>query len=444
MRMRHAALLSASLIALSLAGCDSLTDLVTFSEKTPIPGKREVVLTHSDALRADPALASTPVTLPQAVANADWPQRGGNAEHSLGNLALGGSVQQVFKASIGVGASSSQALLGVPVIAGGRIYAVDADSNATALSVSGGGKLWSVSLAPENVRGDAMGGGVAFADGRLFATTGYGEVLALDPANGSVIWRQRVSGPVRGAPTVSGGRVYAVTLDNQLYALSADKGEVQWTHGGIQESADVLGSSSPAVSSSLVVAPYSSGEVFGLRADNGRVAWQEALSALRPGDSMANLAAIRGLPVIDHGMIFVVSHAGRTIAIDERTGARAWELAIGGTQTPYVAGDYVFIVGVNGELVAANRKDGRIRWLVELPRFEKPDSRKNPITWAGPVVAGGRLWLTNSRGEMWVMAVEDGRELARIPLPTSTYLPPIVAGGTLYVLSDDGTLTGFR
>jgi outer membrane protein assembly factor BamB len=444
MRMRHAVLLSVSLAALALAGCESLTDMVTPSEGPPLPGKRETVLKSNNALRADPALASVAVTLPVPVANAEWAQRGGNPEHSLGHVALGASPREAFRASIGSGATSARALLGVPVVAGGRIYGVDSDSNATALDARTGAKIWSVSLAPEKTRSDAMGGGAAYADGRVYATTGYGEVLALDPANGSVIWRKRLSGPVRGAPTIAGGRVYAVTLDNQLFALTADKGETVWSHGGIQESADVLGSASPAVSGSLVVAPYSSGEVFGLRADNGRVIWQDSLSALRSADSMTNLAAIRGLPVIDHGLIFAISHSGRMVAVDERSGSRVWEVALGGTQTPYVAGDYVFAVSTEGELAAIARKDGRVRWLVELPRFEKPDSRKNPIQWAGPVVAGGRLWLTNSKGELWAVSPEDGRELGRLPLPSRTYLPPFVAENTLYVLSDNGSLTAFR
>ena len=54
------------------------------------------------------------------------------------------------------------------------------------------------------------------AGGRVYVATGYGQVLALDAATGKEIWRQQVTAPVRGAPTVADGRVFAVTVDNEL------------------------------------------------------------------------------------------------------------------------------------------------------------------------------------------------------------------------------------
>lgn len=438
------ALLSAPLLAVLLSGCDTVSGWFGKTPDPPLPGERVSVLTRERKVEVDQRLVGTPVALPTAVANPSWAQPGGTPEHAGENLALSATPAEAWRGDVGTGASSSRSLLATPVIADGRIFAMDADSHVAALDERTGRQLWRVDTKPEKERGGASGGGVAYADGRVFAATGFGEVVALDPANGSIVWRKRVPGPVRGAPTVEGGRVLVLTLDNQLTALSASDGAVQWSHQGILETAGLLGAVSPAASPTLVVAPYSSGELYGLRPENGRVAWQESLAAIRRSGALSSLADIRGLPVIDRGVVYAIGHSGRMVAIDERIGIRLWEAEIGGTQTPWLAGDHLFVVTNDSELVALTRQAGHARWVAQLAQFTDPEDKKGPITWSGPVLAGGKLYVTGSNGQMLALSPADGQVLTRYSLPASTYLPPVVANNTLYVLGENGTLVAYR
>lgn len=441
---RHAAVLAAPLLGLLLAGCDTVGDWFGKAPPPPLPGERVAVLLGERKVEPDPALAGTAVALPAAQVNDAWPQAGGNPDHAMGHLNLAAAPVQAWSASIGSGSSSSQMLLSTPVVAQGRIYAMDADTHVAALDERTGRQLWRVDVRPEKRRGNSLGGGVAFADGHLYASTGYGEVLALDPSNGGVVWRKRVPGPVRGAPTVASGTVFVLTIDNQTVALSAADGAVKWNHAGILETAGLLGSASPAADGTLLVVPYSSGELFGLRIENGRVAWQESLAAIRRGGALNSIADIRGLPVIDKGQVYAIGHSGRMVAVDERMGARLWDVEVGGVHMPWLAGDFLFVVDNDSEVVALTRKAGRVRWVSQLDKFKDAKDKKGSITWAGPVLAGNRLWLTGSHGVLVSLDPADGHEIGRVALPTSTYLPPVVANNTLYVLSDNGTLVAFR
>lgn len=437
-------LLAAPLLATVLTGCDTVGDWFGSAKEPPLPGTRISVLTTGSRLVVDEQVASVAVALPAAVTNAAWPQAGGNADHAMGHVTLADSPRQVWSSSIGSGTGSNRVLLGTPIVADGKVFAMDAQSRVVALDANGGQQVWSVETRPEKERGEGSGGGVAFGEGRLFAGTGYAELIALDPANGSVQWRKRLSGPVRGAPTVLDGRVYILTLDNQLYALSVTDGTEQWTHQGILESAGLLGAVSTAATNTLVVAPYSSGELYGLRPETGRVAFQESLSGSQRGGAISSIADIRALPIIDSGTIYAVGHAGRMVAIDERIGNRLWEVEIGGIQTPAVVGDFVFVLSNNAELVALTRKTGQVRWISQLEQFEKPDDRRGPIVWAGPVAAGGRLWLTSSTSQLIGVSPADGQISVRQSIPSGSTLPPVVANNTLYVLSDNGTLSAYR
>jgi outer membrane protein assembly factor BamB len=269
-------------------------------------------------------------------------------------------------------------------------------------------------------------------------------VLALAPANGKVFWGRIVPAPVHAPPTVADGRIFVVTLDNQLEVLATDDGRRLWNNAGASEPAGLLGGASPAVDGDVIVAAYSSGDLLAFRVENGRPLWSENLAATRRVDAMSTLADIRGRPVIDRGRVYAVSHSGRMAAIDLRTGNRVWEQEIGGTDMPWVAGDYIYVLSNDAELVCLTRRDGRVRWVFDLPRYENTEKKKGPLRWSGPVLASDRLIAVSSDGGAIALSPYTGEALGRIELPSGVFIAPIIADKTLYVLTDDADLIAFR
>src|SRR5258708_38203844 len=148
---------------------------------------------------------------------------------------------------------------------------------------------------------EGFGGGLAYADGKLYMTSGFRLVAQLDAATGRVGWRTRTDQPIHGAPTVSGGRVMAVALDNTLLTFDAATGAPGWTYQALSESARILSSSSPAVSGDTVVASFGSGELVALRTANGNDLWNEALSRASRNSALSEVRAIAGPPVVYQG-----------------------------------------------------------------------------------------------------------------------------------------------
>lgn len=427
--------------ALALGGCGLFFGE---PEAPPLPGERVSVLQLDRSLAADPALADLKVRLPPPVANAAWPQAGGNATHAMHHLALPDTVRLAWRADVGRRAGRSQRILAEPVVADGRVYAMDAGATVSAFETGGGRLLWRVDLTPEEEEDDLFGGGLAYADGRLFVTTPFARVYALDAGSGAEIWQSGLPGPARAPPTVSDGRVFAMTIDNQLVALAADDGRRLWSHVAVAEGPSLLGGAPPAVAGSTVIAPYTTGELFALRAETGAVLWFENLAGAARGDVVSALTDIRGRPVIDRDLVIAISHSGLIAGIDLRRGGRAWDNSIGGTESPWVAGDFVYVLNNNAELVALTRSEGRVRWVQSLPLYEDPEDREGLIYWAGPVLAGDRLIVTGSHGEAWSLSPYTGEILGRIGLPGGTHLPPVIAGETIYLLLDNAELIALR
>jgi outer membrane protein assembly factor BamB len=408
-------------------------------------GEREAVMPAPNAIAPDKALAGTKPQLSSVTANADWPQDGYSPTHVLPNAKLADEPEEIWSADIGDGSDSDYKLLARPVVAQSRVFVMDAKGLVSAFDANTGHQKWEFDSTPEDSDQTAIGGGLGFANGVLYVTTGFGEVIALKAADGSVLWRHSLMNPIRAAPTIEGNMVYAVSIDNQLSALNAKTGEVLWHHNGIAESATLMGASNPAIEGQNVIAAYSSGEIYALRPENGRVSWNYALTVPTQGGALPAIADIRGLPIIDQGRVFAVSHDGRMAAIDARTGERAWEADVGGINTPVLAGDTLFILGNGGQLIALTRDSGRVIWSRTLQQLSDPEDRNSaPVSWTGPVLADNRLWLTNSLGELASFSTDDGTQLGTTTLDDPIYIPPVVANGIIYVVTDAGQLVALR
>jgi outer membrane protein assembly factor BamB len=434
-------------MAVLLAAAFGLTACDTFfgeEDGPPLPGERISVLRLNRTLVPDPALSDLRVRLPEPYANTEWPQPGGFSTHAMQHLAAGESLNKAWASSVGQGSGDDRFILAQPVVAGGRIYAVDAGDTVTAFDAQSGGQAWRVDLTPADENDDLFGGGLAIDGERLFVTTPYGEVAALDVASGKVLWQIKVGGPLRSAPAASGGRVFEVTTDNQLFALAQDDGRRLWDYTALAQDAGLLGGSTPAVAGAVVVAAFSSGELFAFSVDSGRTLWSDSLAGTARGDAIATLADIRGLPVIDRGRVIAVSNSGTMTAIDLERGGRLWNASIGSSQTPWVAGDFVYVLSTAGEVICLTRDEGRVRWIESLPQFQNEKDREDPIVWSGPVLVGDRLIVTSTAGDALSLSPYTGEPLGRIQLPSSAHLPPIVANSTMYMLSDNGELTAFR
>jgi len=402
------------------------------------------VLSLDRQLEPDPDLAKIPITLPAPVVNPDWPEPGGYPNHAMQHLSLPDRLARVWSKSTGEGASRYSRVLSHPVVEKGRVYAMDGAVQVGAYDAATGDRIWQVDLKPEDEGGTSFGGGVAFWNDRLYASTGYGQVLALDPADGKVIWRSNVGTPVRSGPTVSDGRVFAVTVENELVVLAADDGRRLWVHNGIPETASLLGSASPAVEGEVVVVAYSSGELYALTVETGRPLWSDNLALTGNLDAVSTLADIRGWPVIDRGRVYAASHSGRMAAIDLRSGERAWEQELGSTHSLWVAGDYVYILSNDNELLCLTRNDGKVRWVRVLPSYENDKKKKDPMTWAGPVLGGDRLIVLSSDGGALSVSPYTGEPLGRDEMSSGGYFAPVIADNSLYVLTADAELSAYR
>jgi outer membrane protein assembly factor BamB len=415
------------------------------SDEKPLEGERISVLELQKSLEPDSAAEGKTLKIPSSWRNQFWPQSGGYPNHSMQNLTFNeGDPKVVWRADIGKGSTKALPLTAQPVVIDGHIFTLDTQANLRAFSIETGKSVWETSV--DNTKEDdpVIGGGIAYSGQALYVTNGYDELLSVDPKTGAINWRTKIPAPSRAAPTIINERIFVVTLDNRLFALNESNGAVLWDYSGINEVTGLLGMASPAANQDIVVPAFSSGEISALRVENGSVAWSDNLSNLRGYGSLSGLSDIKAMPIIDQGIVFAISFSGKLVAIDERSGARIWQREIGGSETPWLAGGYIYLISEDNQLVALNRKTGQIFWISELPKYEDEGDKEDKIFWTGPVMAGGKLYIASSNGQLMTYHPENGDNISRWNFKESFTIAPIVAGGTMYLLSEEGTLIALR
>lgn len=428
-----------------VSGCGIFRGGDDKKKRTPVLGERVPVLVYEANAEPDPELADVTITLPPPQTNAEWAQPGGNAAKDMGHLTVGNSLGRAWTVSIGHGGTKKAQLASGPVIGGGKIFAIDTAAEVRAFDAATGAPAWRADISSSGEsKAAAFGGGVSYDNGRVYATSGWGRVAAFDAATGKPIWNISLSAPLRGAPAVSGERLLVVTQDNQLIALSTADGKTQWQSSATVETTGLFGAATPAIAMDTVVAGFSSGDLMAMRIENSRPVWQDTLAKTGISTSVAMLSDIDASPAINQGRVFAIGQGGRMVAVELATGQRVWEVNIAGTSTPWVAGEWIYVVTSDARLLCLSRGTGKVRWATQLPAFKSEKKKKNPIRWAGPVLASEGLFVVGTNGYMASVSPYDGKIVSTTKLPGAAHLSPVVANNTLYVLTDDGKLTAYR
>jgi outer membrane protein assembly factor BamB len=430
-------------LLLLLSGCETIDDLTSWmgdDDKKPLPGTRVAVLSDLTDIHPDDSLKTAEVTIPAVKVNDNWRQAAGAPSGLTGNLALSGLTHH-DSVKIGDHNSWEQPLYPSPIVAGGVVYAMDAKGYITAHSAANIDKiLWTNRSAVTDDDENLLGGGLGLDNGRLFVTSGRGKLFAVNAATGKELWKQALGVSLRAAPKAGGGKVYALSVDNQLFAFDAEKGTLLWSHRGVNETAGFLAAAAPAVTDTVVVAPYSSGELHAIDTVGGQDLWSDTLLLSRRNSATGVFSGIGGSPIVKDDVVYAGGSSGFFAAMTLLNGRRLWEQSIATLNTPWIAEDFMYVLSSEDVLVCLMRADGRVKWTKQLPRYANAEKHRDTYVWRGPVMAGGQLLIAGAHGQMLALSPKDGSTLATIEIPEQITDAPIVAGGRLYFLTQDARL----
>ena len=459
----------ASLVVLGVVAALSLTSCAKMASLNPLKkhdvedsavasqGQRISIVAFDQKLEPSKSLKGLGYYLPPASPVTSWPVAGGPVDQAVENAAAAADFKVAWSKSIGAPSKGDTQVLAQPVSDGKLIYTLDGEAKVMAFDVNTGNTVWSVDLNPKLKRDkEGFGGGLALSgDGKLYVTSGYRFIDALDAATGAQVWEKQTDTQFHAAPTIAGDYVIASDVDNQIFAFRRDTGDMDWTYQAIAEPARLLKTSAPIVSGNTIYAPFSSGELVAIDATTGNPVWDQVLAQSTRTNALSEIRDISGRPVLDTGVVFAASHSGVFQAMDAKTGDPKWQIQADSVNSPWVAGDVVFLVSLQGELLCVSRETGGIYWMQDLNAGIQKMKKsafglgreklvgKLPI-WSGPVLASDRLVMVNSLGQAVALDPKTGEKTATINLGGAGYIAPIAVGNKLFVITDDAKLVAIQ
>ncbi|TSA14780.1 MAG: outer membrane protein assembly factor BamB [Comamonadaceae bacterium] len=312
-------------------------------------------------------------------------------------------------------------------VSGTMVTVANSEGVLTAFDSATGAELWRAAV------GAPIAAGVG-SDGKFTAAvTRANDLLVLD--GGRELWRQKLLAPSFTAPLVAGGRVFVLAADRSVTAFDASSGRKLWSQQRPGESlvlrqAGVL----LAVGDTLVAGM--GGRLAGLHPGNGSIRWETAIATPRGTNDIERLVDLVGRVARDGAVVCARAFQAAVGCVDAARGSLLWSKpAIGSIG---VHGDDKFVFGVesDGKVIAWRRGDGDRAWVSERLLYR---SLTAPLAVGRSVVVGDEAGLVH-----W-LSRDDGSILTRMATDGSAVVAgPVLASGTLIVVTRNGNIFGFK
>lgn len=207
----------------------------------------------------------------------------------------------------------------------------------------------------------------------LYVSSMGGDLVALDPNNGTEKWRYKTGGAIFSTPHIEDNTVYFGSADHFVYALDANSGALKWkseTGGAVFAGA--------AVAQGIVCIASVDTKIYGLDAATGKPLW------IAPGAGMYQSKA-----ATDGMRFFVGGWDNFFRALDAKTGQELWNNKFGrafyfapAIASPAVGEGQVFVSSNDGTLHAMDAASGKVLWEVDGPA----------MGYSSPLFRDGRIY----------------------------------------------------
>ncbi|KXI22869.1 outer membrane protein assembly factor BamB [Photobacterium sanguinicancri] len=317
-----------------------------------------------------------------------------------------------------------------PAVGYGKIFVADRDGVVQALEPDTGKVIWSQDLESDITA--KISGGITVSYSKVFLGTENAEVIALDEETGEELWRTSVEGEVLAAPLVDEGLVIVNTSRGVLEALDADTGEDKWRLSGEVPTLTLRGDSSPVAISGGVFWGQANGRLAGALMGTGQMLWQQPIGSPKGSTEIDRLVDVDASPVIAGERLFAVGYNGNLVSIDLRTGQPAWKRSYSSANNFIVEGNQIYLITDKDHVVAVDARSGTEIWQNKDLEYRLLSS---PVVIDGSVVVGdseGYLhWLDPYTGEFTAQQKVDGSGIA---------IPPVKVSDGYLVVTRDGQI----
>lgn len=315
-----------------------------------------------------------------------------------------------------------------PAIEQGKVYAAAADGNITVVAEDTGKQLARFETKKP------ITGGLEVADGRIFAGTLKGQLLALDTA-GKSLWSAQLAGEVISPASASRNAVVVRTSDGRIFAYSVADGKRLWVYQRPSPSLLLRSPAGVLAVAGDVVAGYPNGKLVALDLDDGKLTWETTVALPRGSTELERIADVAGLPVIDGGNVCAGAFQGKIGCFDIATRNTVWTRDVSTARALVTDAKNLYAVDDTGAVVALDKRSGASVWKQDKLRYRQLTN---------PVVFDGRIVVGDGYGYLHVLSADDGALVGRLAIDGSPVVALVPGLSALFAQTAGGSLVAVR
>jgi outer membrane protein assembly factor BamB len=316
----------------------------------------------------------------------------------------------------------------VPVVQEGHVYAISADGSLTVLDEANGRATTNLPTR------EKFSGGLGFGEGKLYAGTMKGEVVALDTA-GKVQWKGQVAGEVIAPPAAGHNVVVVRTSDGRIFGLAAADGKRLWVFQRPSPSLLLRTEAGVLVEGRDVVAGYPNGKLVALDIEDGKLTWEATVATPRGATELERIADVAGLPVVDGNAVCAAAFQGKLSCFDIQTRNVLWSRELSSSRALVTDSKNIYAVDDTGRVHALDKKAGASVWTQDKLKFRRLTS---------PALVNGYVVVGDGFGYLHVLAPDDGRLVGRLATDGSAVLDLVPVKDGVVVQTEKGTVSLVR
>lgn len=332
--------------------------------------------------------------------------------------------------SVGTGGGIDKDYLRLdPVIKDSQVFVTNKSGYVSSVMLKDGHRRWQINLKRQISSAPAVDAGV------VVLATMQPQLIALKADKGDLLWQIALPNQVLASPTISQGRVVVKTVDGQVLAFALSTGKLLWHYSHGAPTLILPPNSAPQIIGDKVLIGFSDGTLSALRLHNGSLLWERTIAFPKGVTQAAQLVGIAANPVFSGDTIYVVTYQGQLAAIALQTGQTQWQRPFS-SSSGLALGKNLFISDSDGGLWAFNRVTGQLLWK---------NQRLQHRGLTAPVIMGDDLVVGDQEGYLHWLSQADGHPLANVHVHNNASIlaAPRVAYPLVCVLTQQGGLSAW-
>ncbi len=285
----------------------------------------------------------------------------------------------------------------------------------------------------------------------VVTTCGSNIIRGFSYKNGEELWKLEVDSLIASKPLFTRDAAIFFAKNDSAYAVNYKSGQLQWYLPNVfNENNRSLFSVTPLLVDGYIIQQTYDDELRAINAVNGQIEWIANVSH--------KYQNVKGKEFLNHYGNIAYDGVDKTLYINNSSGAIVklkvgsnkpdWVVSVVVSKPVWLLSNIILAVDDLGSIIALSKADGKIIWSNNILKNIIKESNKkdifgkpkpyNEISLTAPIVIDGKIVVISSNNKLLTISPKNGKIIEVKSYGQNIFGQPFVHDGNVYVMTNNG------